>query len=234
MGGLWVDYNLQSNIPGLFAIGEANFSDHGANRLGASALMQGLADGYFIIPYTIANYLAGVAPGDITSKYPEFKKSREKVEERIQRLSKIKGRKTASEFHRQLGDVLWDSCGMSRHKSGLERALLEIPEIRQEFWDNVIVPGSPSSLNQELERALRIADFLEFGQLMVRDALTREESCGCHFRSEYQTDDNEALRNDKEFSFVSAWEYKGVDTPPELHKEPLIYEFIQPAVRSYK
>ncbi len=234
MGGLWVDYNLQSNIPGLFAIGEANFSDHGANRLGASALMQGLADGYFIIPYTIANYLAGVAPGDITSKYPEFKKSREKVEERIQRLSKIKGRKTASEFHRQLGDVLWDSCGMSRHKSGLERALQEIPEIRQEFWDNVIVPGSPSSLNQELERALRIADFLEFGQLMVRDALTREESCGCHFRSEYQTDDNEALRNDEEFSFVSAWEYKGVDTPPELHKEPLIYEFIQPAVRSYK
>ncbi len=234
MGGLWVDYNLQSNIPGLFVIGEANFSDHGANRLGASALMQGLADGYFIIPYTIANYLAGIAPGQVKSEDPSFRQSRQEVDERIQSLTRIDGQRSAGEFHRQLGQILWECCGMSRSRSGLEKALKQIPELRQEFWENVQVPGSVFDLNQELERALRIADFLEFGQLMVQDALDREESCGCHFRTEYQTEENEALRNDKDFAYVAAWEYKGIDEQPALHKEPLVYEYIQPAVRSYK
>ncbi|MBI5196406.1 MAG: fumarate reductase/succinate dehydrogenase flavoprotein subunit [Nitrospirae bacterium] len=234
MGGLWVDYNLQSSIPGLFVLGEANFSDHGANRLGASALMQGLADGYFIIPYTISDYLAETAPGKVNAEHSEFKKSRDDAESYIKKLLSVKGRKTASEFHRELGRILWDNVGMVRSEEGLKKALQLIPPLRAEFRQNVKITGSGSELNQELERAGRIADFLEFGELMARDALHRRESCGAHFRIEHQTQDGGARRNDENFCYTAAWEFKGVDREPELHKEPLKFENVELAARSYK
>ena len=234
MGGLWVDYNLESNIRGLFVLGEANYSDHGANRLGASALMQGLADGYFILPYTIANHLAETKPAAITIDAPEFKKSRGDVEVFTKKLLSIKGKKTAQEFHRELGRLMWDSVGMTRSEASLRHALKVIPALRAEFWENVIVPGSGKELNQELEKAGRVADFFEFAELLTRDALQRNESCGAHFRIEHQTPEGEAVRDDKNFSCVSAWEYKGVDKEPELHKEPLAFENVKLAVRSYK
>ncbi len=234
MGGLWVDYNLASNVPGLFVLGEANFSDHGANRLGASALMQGLADGYFILPYTIADYLAKTAPGAVTADHPEFKKSREDVDAATAKLLSINGKKTVHEFHYLLGRIMWEQVGMTRSKEGLNKALALIPELRAEFWSNVKVPGTGMDLNQELEKAGRIADFLAFGELLARDALMRDESCGAHFRVEHQTPDGEAIRDDKNFSYVSAWEFKGMDKEPELHKEPLVFENGKPATRNYK
>jgi succinate dehydrogenase / fumarate reductase flavoprotein subunit len=234
MGGLWVDYNLESNISGLFVLGEANYSDHGANRLGASALMQGLADGYFIIPYTIANYLAATKPGAVNAENPEFKKSREEVMSFSKRLLSANGKKTATEIHRELGRLMWDNVGMERSAEGLKRALNRIPEMREEFWKNVKVTGSGEELNQELERAGRVADFLEFAELMAKDALHRNESCGAHFRVEHQTSDGEAVRDDKNFAYVAAWEYKGADREPELHKEPLVFENVPLTVRSYK
>ncbi len=234
MGGLWVDYNLESNIPGLFVLGEANFSDHGANRLGASALMQGLADGYFVIPYTIANYLARTTPGKVDDAHEAMVQSQEAVEKHVRSLMNIKGTKTVTEFHRQLGHIMWENCGMSRSEAKLKRALSEIPALREEFWQNVMVPGQDRNLNQEVEKAMRVADFLEFGELMCHDALNREESCGGHFREEYQTEDHEAQRNDEEFSYVAAWEFSGLGAQPNLHKEPLEYENIELAVRSYK
>jgi succinate dehydrogenase / fumarate reductase flavoprotein subunit len=233
MGGLWVDYNLESNIRGLFVLGEANFSDHGANRLGASALMQGLADGYFIIPYTIANYLTSTKPGAVNAEDMEFKKSREEVMSFTKRLLSINGKKTASEIHRELGKLMWDNVGMERSAEGLKRTLSRIPELREEFWENVKVSGG-GDLNQELERAGRVADFLEFAELMAKDALHRNESCGAHFRVEHQTTDGEAKRDDKNFAFVAAWEYRGADREPELHKEQLVFENVPLAVRSYK
>ncbi len=234
MGGLWVDYNLESNVPGLFVLGEANYSDHGANRLGASAMMQGLADGYFIIPYTIANYLAGTKPGAVRSEHPEFMRSREAVEAFTRRLLSIKGKKTVHEIHRELGNLMWDNVGMTRSGSGLKEALKRISALRDEFWHNITIPGSGAELNQELEKAGRLADFLDFAELMTRDALQRDESCGAHFRIEHQTPEGEAVRDDKNFSYVSAWEYKGEGKEPELHKEPLAFEHARLAVRSYK
>ncbi|MEI6438435.1 MAG: fumarate reductase/succinate dehydrogenase flavoprotein subunit [Candidatus Omnitrophota bacterium] len=234
MGGLWVDYNLMSNLPGLFVIGEANFSDHGANRLGASALMQGLADGYFILPYTIGDYLARLkkSPVDIAG-HEAFKQGVSDARQRIDKLLAIKGKQTVNEFHRRLGHLLWEKCGMARNKKGLEEALAEIPRIREEFWKDLCVVGSGEDLNQSLERAGRVADFLEFAELLVKDALTREESCGGHFREEYQTEGGEALRRDDIFSFVAAWEYKGAGTAPVLHKEPLNFEEVPLAQRNY-
>jgi succinate dehydrogenase / fumarate reductase flavoprotein subunit len=234
MGGLWVDYNLESNVPGLFVLGEANYSDHGANRLGASALMQGLADGYFIIPFTIANYLARTTPGAIKSDHPAFGTSRNDVDLATKKLLSIRGKKTITEFHRELGKIMWNNVGMSRSEASLKEALKAIPELRAEFWENVKVPGTGVDLNQELERAGRVADFLEFAELLATDALQRNESCGAHLRVEFQTPDGEALRNDEKYSYVSAWEYKGVDKAPELHKEPLAFESVKLAVRSYK
>ena len=234
MGGLWVDYNLQSNIPGLFVIGEANFSDHGANRLGASALMQGLADGYFVLPYTIGNYLAGVPYAKPSADSPEFQKTEAEVNERVSKILAVKGKRTVDSFHRELGLIMWDECGMSRTKEGLERAIKKIPELRAEFWKNVTVPGTGAEFNQALEKAGRVADFLEFGELMCRDALNREESCGGHFREEYRTEEGEALRRDEEFAYVAAWEFKGDSAPPALHKEKLEFENVHFAQRSYK
>ncbi|MBI5741226.1 MAG: fumarate reductase/succinate dehydrogenase flavoprotein subunit [Nitrospirae bacterium] len=234
MGGLWVDYNLQSNVPGLFVLGEANFSDHGANRLGASALMQGLADGYFIIPYTIADYLARTGPGKMDAGRPEFNKSRDDAGALIRRLLSINGKKTVNEFHRELGSIMWENAGMARSSEGLERALTLIPALREEFYKNVKVPGSGEDMNQELEKAGRVADFLEFGELLVRDALHRNESCGGHFRVEHQMPDGEARRDDDNFCYVAAWGFRGIDREPELHKEPLVFENVQMTVRSYK
>ena len=234
MGGLWVDYNLQSNLPGLFVLGEANFSDHGANRLGASALMQGLADGYFIIPYTIADYLARITPGQGGTDAPEFRASLEQIGATAERLLRINGRKTVNDFHRELGHILWEDVGMARSEAGLNQALRQIPALREEFWNNVRVPGRGQDLNQELEKAGRVADFLEFGELMAVDALHRNESCGGHFRVEHQTAEGEALRDDKNFSYVAAWEYGGVNEPSRLHKEPLAFDDIELSVRSYK
>jgi succinate dehydrogenase / fumarate reductase flavoprotein subunit len=234
MGGLWVDYNLQSTIPGLFVAGEANFSDHGANRLGASALMQGLADGYFVLPYTVANYLAGVKPGGLDAGHTEFAAAEADVAGRVKKLLSINGRKTVDQFHRELGKIMWDECGMARNDAGLRQALRRIPELRAEFWQNVKVPGDSGDLNQELEKAGRVADFLELGELMCLDALTRAESCGGHFREESQTEDGEARRDDENFSFVSAWEYTGDPSRSELHKEPLAFEYVKPTQRSYK
>ena len=235
MGGLWVDYNLMSNIPGLFVIGEANFSDHGANRLGASALMQGLADGYFVLPYTIGQYLAEIGPEDRPSEVSsEFDGVEESVKSRIDKLLSIKGKRTPTSFHRELGQIIWDKCGMSRSESGLNKALEKLPALRQEFWENLNVPGENGSLNQSLERAGRVADFLEFGELMCRDALQREESCGGHFREEHQTEEGEAKRDDENFSFVGAWEYKGADSTPQIHKDELTYEEVKMTQRSYK
>lgn len=234
MGGLWVDYNLMSNIPGLHVIGEANFSDHGANRLGASALMQGLADGYFVLPYTIGDYFANNPSKKVSTDAPEFKQAEADVNARVNKLLSIKGKKTVDEFHRELGKIMWDYCGMARNKAGLEKAIKLIPELRNEFWNNVNVLGSNEELNQSLEKAGRVADFLEFGELMCRDALNREESCGGHFREEYQTEEGEAKRNDSKYCYVSAWEYKGENQKPIEHKEELVYENIKLAERSYK
>ena len=234
MGGLWVDYNLMSTIPGLFVAGEANFSDHGANRLGASALMQGLADGYFVLPYTIANFLAQIKPGNLDTGHAAFAEAEAEVTQRTQRLLQVNGKRTVDSFHRELGKIIWDECGMARNDAGLRKALQRIPELREEFWQNVRVPGESGELNQELEKAGRVADFLELGELMCIDALTRTESCGGHFREESQTEDGEALRDDTNFSFVSAWEYTGNLAKPELHKEPLAFEYVKPTQRSYK
>jgi len=234
MGGLWVDYNLQSTIPGLHVIGEANFSDHGANRLGASALMQGLADGYFILPYTLGHYLATAKLDPVTNRHPEFERSETQVKDGIQRLLAIQGKRTVDSFHRELGLLVWDKCGMSRSGPGLKEALDKIPAIREEFWSNVMVTGSGEGLNQTLEKAGRVADFLEFGELMVKDALEREESCGGHFREESQTDEGEALRNDTDYCHVSAWQYTGDLANPTLHKEPLTFHDVPLSQRSYK
>ncbi|MFM8281335.1 MAG: fumarate reductase/succinate dehydrogenase flavoprotein subunit [Bacteroidota bacterium] len=234
MGGLWVDYNLMSTIPGLHVLGEANFSDHGANRLGASALMQGLADGYFVIPYTIGHYLAGVKPGSITNEHPEFTKAVEDVKSRISTFLSINGKRTTSSFHRELGMLMWNNCGMARSESSLKEALTRIPEIREEFWSNVNIVGSSNELNTALEHAGRVADFLEFAELMCIDALQRDESCGGHFRTEHQTEDGEAKRNDDEFCHSSVWEYSGDTSKPTLHKEQLTFENVKLATRSYK
>lgn len=234
MGGLWVDYNLESTIPGLFVAGEANFSDHGANRLGASALMQGLADGYFIIPYTLGNHFATAGVSKIKTDHPEFKKAEQETEARIKKLLSTKGRWSPTVFHRSLGKIMWEYCGMGRNETGLKKALQKIPELREEFWHDVKVMGSGDELNQQLELAGRVADFLDLGEIMCYDALTRQESCGAHFREEYQTPEGEALRNDKDFCFVSAWEYAGDGKEPILHKEPLVFENVELATRSYK
>ena len=234
MGGLWVDYGLMSTIPGLFVLGEANFSDHGANRLGASALMQGLADGYFIIPYTVGHYLASSAQAPVAQDHQEFKRVEYEVEERTRRLLAIDGKQTVDKFHRKLGKLMWDYCGMSRDRQGLTEALEQIPALRQEFWEDVRVLGANDELNPSLEKAGRVADFLELAELMCRDALERDESCGCHFREDHQTPDGEALRNDEDFSHIAAWEYKGQDRAPVQHREPLTFEFVTPTQRSYK
>jgi succinate dehydrogenase / fumarate reductase flavoprotein subunit len=234
MGGLWVDYNLQSNIPGLYVIGEANFSDHGANRLGASALMQGLADGYFVLPYTIGDYLAKVGARDVETQTSEFNDAEVSVKQRLDRLLNVKGSRSVDSFHRDLGKIIWNDCGMARNKEGLEGALERLPKLREEFWHDVSVPGTSGTLNQSLEKAARVADFLEFGEVMLTDALTREESCGAHYRLEYQTDEGEARRNDEDFSFVSAWEYTGEGNAPVLHKESLTFDYVKPSQRSYK
>ena len=234
MGGLWVDYNLMSTIPGLFVLGEANFSDHGSNRLGASALMQGLADGYFVIPYTIGGYLAGTRFPEASESHPAFQESARGATEAIGKLLSIKGKRTVTDFHRDLGRIMWENCGMSREEPGLLKAKERIPALREGFWKNVHVPGSASDLNQSLERANRVADYLEFAELMIEDTLSREESCGCHFNVAYQTDDHEAMRNDETCSYVAAWEFKGAGKPPTLHKEPLVFDYVAPAQRSYK
>jgi succinate dehydrogenase / fumarate reductase flavoprotein subunit len=234
MGGLWVDYNLMSTIPGLHVIGEANFSDHGANRLGASALMQGLADGYFVLPATIGDYLASAKPARIDPEHPEVRRVEKDVAENTRKLLAVNGKRTVDSFHRELGKIMWDYCGMARNAIGLRKALKLIPELRAEFWRNVNVPGSDAELNQALEKAGRVADFLELGELMCLDALHREESCGGHFREEYQTADGEALRNDELFAYVAAWEYLEPNKPERLHREPLGFEYVQLAQRSYK
>ncbi len=233
MGGLWVDYGLMSNVQGLFVLGEANFSDHGANRLGASALMQGLADGYFVVPYTLANFFASAKKEVLPADSTEFKRCEDEVNKSIQRLLSIKGKRTAVEIHRDLGKIMWDNVGMARTRQSLESAIGQIRTLRDEFWTNVTVPGSGADLNQSLERAGRVADHLEFGELLARDALTREESCGGHFREEYQ-DQGETKRDDENFSHVAAWEYAGVTADPIRNVEPLTWEVVQPSVRSYK
>ncbi len=234
MGGLWVDYNLQSTVPGLHVIGEANFSDHGANRLGASALMQGLADGYFVLPYTIGHYFATQKPGDIDTDHPDFKRVEADVHARLNKLISIGGARTVDHFHRELGRLMWDKCGMARNAAGLEEALVRIPELREEFWSDVRIPGGDTEFNMELEKAGRVADFLEFGETMCRDALTRDESCGGHFREEHQTPDGEAVRDDANFAHAAVWEHNGPDAEPTRHVEPLSYENVELAIRSYK
>jgi succinate dehydrogenase / fumarate reductase flavoprotein subunit len=234
MGGLWVDYNLMGTIPGLFVIGEANFSDHGANRLGASALMQGLADGYFVLPYTIGNYIASQKLPAVDASHPEARAVVAQVDQRVARLLAVQGTRTVDSLHRELGKLLWEHCGMARNAEGLRLALARIPELRAEFWRDVKVVGTGEELNQSLEKAGRVADFMEFAELMCRDALEREESCGGHFRTEYQSADGEAKRDDERFAHVAAWEYTGDDTPPVRHVEPLEFENVQLATRSYK
>jgi succinate dehydrogenase / fumarate reductase flavoprotein subunit len=247
MGGLWVDYNLMSNLPGLFVLGEANFSDHGANRLGASALMQGLADGYFVLPNTISNYLATQKPDQRpTTEHACFKDVEENVRGLVRRMMNTKGKRTVDSFHKQLGKLMWEHCGMARTADGLKKAIKLIPELREEYWRNVNVPGEPSELNQSLERAGRVADFLELGELLCRDALMREESCGGHFREEYQytkadpevqqniVNAGDVKRRDDAFAFVAAWEYTGPGKEPALNKEPLVYEEVKMSTRSYK
>ncbi len=234
MGGLWVDYNLQSTVDGLFVLGEANFSDHGANRLGASALMQGLADGYFVIPYTLGNYLASHKFDKIETNHPEFEKAYQDAQGLTKKLLSIKGQRTVDTFHKALGQIMWEYVGMSRNKAGLEKAIKEIQQLRKEFWEDVNVPGDPNIVNTELEKAARVADFLELGELMARDALNREESCGGHFRDEYQTEDGEAKRNDQDFCHVAAWEFTGVDKEPVRHTEALDFPNVPLATRSYK
>jgi succinate dehydrogenase / fumarate reductase flavoprotein subunit len=233
MGGLWVDYDLSSTVPGLFVIGEANFSDHGANRLGASALMQGLADGYFILPSTLADYVARGGIDPVDPAHPSVREAESEVRQRLASLLSVGGGRTVTSFHRELGALLWDQCGMARNEAGLRKALERIPELRAEFWADVCVPGSGERLNQELEKANRVADFLEFAELLVLDALVRRESCGGHFREESQTTDGEALRDDEHFSHVAAWEYRGVGADPVRHKEELAFEYVRPTQRSY-
>jgi len=235
MGGLWVDYNLMSNVEGLYVLGEANFSDHGANRLGASALMQGLSDGYFVLPATITDYLApqlGEAP--ISTDDPIFKQAEAAVRDRTNQMVAIKGTHSPDHFHRELGKIIWEHCGMERSAESLDQALAEIPVLREQFWNDVRVLGDTESFNQSVEKAGRVADFLEFGEELVLDARRREESCGGHFRVEYQTEDGEALRNDDDFAHVSAWEWEGEGNEPTLHREPLVYENVHLATRSYK
>ena len=234
MGGLWVDYSLMTTVPGLFAIGEANFSDHGANRLGASALMQGLADGYFILPNTIGDFLGAHRPPPISDDHPEFRRVEAEAHERLARLLRVQGRRTVASFHHELGALMWHDCGMERSADGLRRALARIPEIREEFWSNVLVPGSSGDINQPLEQAARVADYLEFAELMCRDALAREESCGAHFRTEHQTPDGEPARDDERFAYTAAWQYRGEAQPAAMHKEPLTFEYAKPSQRSYK
>ena len=234
MGGLWVDYNLMSTVPGLHVIGEANFSDHGANRLGASALMQGLADGYFVLPNTIGDYLASARLEKIDAGYSAFRDAEAQVANRTRRFLSIKGTRTVDSFHRELGQLMWNDCGMSRNDAGLRAALARIPQLREEFWNSVNVPGSDAQLNQALEKAGRVADFFELAELMCRDALERKESCGGHFREESQTPDGEALRDDEHFAYVAAWEYAGEETPAVLHKEPLVFENVKLSQRSYR
>ncbi|HKB53933.1 MAG TPA: fumarate reductase/succinate dehydrogenase flavoprotein subunit [Ramlibacter sp.] len=234
MGGLWVDYNLMSTVPGLFVIGEANFSDHGANRLGASALMQGLADGYFVLPYTIGGYLAPQRFSPVSAQHAAFRDGEHAVDERVTKLLATKGSRSVDTFHRELGAIMWKDCGMARNKAGLQEALKRIPELRERFWREVRVTGSGTELNQELEKAGRVADFLEFGELLCLDALQREESCGGHFREEHQTADGEAKRDDDRFAYVAGWEYTGPGSAPRVHKEPLTFEHVHLAQRSYK
>lgn len=235
MGGLWVDYNLMTSVQGLYAAGECNFSDHGANRLGASALMQGLADGYFVLPYTIGDYLADdIRTGNIPTNTKEFDEAEKNVKDRIDQLMNIKGKQSVDSFHKKLGKIMWDKCGMARNEKGLKEAIAEIKALREEFWKDVKIPGKKDEFNQELEKAGRVADFLELGELMCKDALNRNESCGGHFREEYQTPEGEALRDDDKYMYVAAWEYKGDTAEPELHKEDLKYENIEVKTRSYK
>ena len=234
MGGLWVDYNLQTTIPGLYAAGECNFSDHGANRLGASALMQGLADGYFVLPYTIGDYLAGISPAKVSSDHEAFKQAENDVKQRIDKLLSLKGSKTVDQYHKELGKIMWDKCGMARNEEGLKEAKTEIQKLKEEYWQNVKLIGSNGELNMTLEKALRVADFLELGELMIDDALHRRESCGGHFREESQTEEGEAKRDDENYAYVAAWEYKGEGKPAELNKEPLEFENVKLTQRSYK
>jgi succinate dehydrogenase / fumarate reductase flavoprotein subunit len=234
MGGLWVDYNLMSTVPGLFVLGEANFSDHGANRLGASALMQGLADGYFVLPYTIGGYLTGSAKGDVTTGHKAFDESEKAVIDRIDRMLSVDGKRTVDDFHKTLGRIMWEYCGMARNNEGLEMARGMIQELRAEFWENVKVPGTKADFNQSLERAGRVADFLEFGELMIVDALARQESCGGHFNERFETEEHEALRDDDNFCHVAAWEHKGDGKDPAFHKESLVFENVKLTQRSYK
>jgi succinate dehydrogenase / fumarate reductase flavoprotein subunit len=234
MGGLWVDYDLMTNVEGLYALGEANFSDHGANRLGASALMQGLADGYFVIPYTIGNYLSGHLGEPLSTDTAAFAATEADVTERVRRLTSIRGKRSADSFHRELGRIVWDHCGIARSAAGLKKALELIPALREEFWQDLRIVGGPDQLNQELEKAGRVADYFELAELMCLDALDRDESCGGHLREEHQTPDGEALRDDVHYSYVSAWEWKGAGKRPALHKEPLEFEFVKPTQRSYK
>jgi succinate dehydrogenase / fumarate reductase flavoprotein subunit len=235
MGGIWVDYELHTTIPGLFATGEANFSDHGANRLGASALMQGLADGYFVLPYTIQNYLADeINTPRFKTDLPEFDQAEKEVHEQLEKLMAIKGEMSVDTLHKKLGKIMWEHVGMARNKEGLMKAIKEIADLKEEFWAHVKIPGELNDMNQELQKASRLADFIELGDLMARDALLREESCGGHFREEYQTGEGEALRNDKDFTFVAAWEFTGDDKEPKLHKEALDFEYIEVKQRNYK
>jgi succinate dehydrogenase / fumarate reductase flavoprotein subunit len=234
MGGLWVDYNLMSTIPGLHVLGEANFSDHGANRLGASALMQGLADGYFVIPYTIGHYLASSKLDRVADHHPEVRAAQARVAETTKKLLSIQGKRTPASFHRELGRIMWEYCGMARSRKGLQTALEMIPALRAEFWEDLRVLGDERELNQSLEIAGRVADFLELGELMCLDALEREESCGGHFREEYQTEDGEARRNDEKFCHVAAWEYAGPAQKPIGHQEPLVFETVPLTQRSYR
>jgi succinate dehydrogenase / fumarate reductase flavoprotein subunit len=234
MGGLWVDYNLESTIPGLFVMGEANFSDHGANRLGASALMQGLADGYFIAPYTVANYLASAKLPKVSTDHDAFKDAASTAQARIDKVLSIKGTRTVRQFHRQLGRIMWDYVGMARTAEGLKEALQKIRALRGEFWQDVVVSGEKNNLNPMLDYAGRVADYMEFGELLTLDALHRNESCGGHFREEFQTPDGEAMRDDERYSYVAAWEFTGVDSDAKLHKEPLVFDEVHPSQRSYK
>jgi succinate dehydrogenase / fumarate reductase, flavoprotein subunit len=234
MGGLWVDYHLMTTIPGLFAAGEANFSDHGANRLGASALMQGLSDGYFVVPYTIGDYLATNKPGKVDESHPEVRNAVGRVRDEIQKLLSIKGTRTVDSFHRELGKLVWDYCGMARTAEGLEHARGRIAELREQYWRDVNVPGSGDDLNQSLEKASRVGDFFELAELMCIDARERNESCGGHFREEYQTPEGEALRDDEHYSYAAAWEFRGAGNQPALHKEPLEFHYVHPSQRSYK
>jgi succinate dehydrogenase flavoprotein subunit len=234
MGGLWVDYNLMTNVTGLYALGESNFSDHGANRLGASALMQGLADGYFVIPYTIGDYLSSHLGEALSTETDDFRRTEAEVQERINRFLSIKGTRSADSFHRELGRIVWDYCGIARNAEGLKKALQLIPALREEFWSNLRIVGGPDELNQELERAGRVADFFELAELMCIDALDRDESCGGHLREEHQTPDGEAQRDDAHFQFVSAWQWNGVGKAPTRQTEPLEFEYVKPTQRSYK